>query len=225
MRILKHTFVHEREAVTIPASVKDLASFRRWCDTEDCPEKTNIWWLQGEVWVDLSRQQLFTHVWAVGEFVRVLRPLVDQHKSGFYFGPGAFISNKAADIAGMPDGVFVSFESLDTKRVRLIDGAEGGPNEIAGSPDMVLEVVSDSSVKKDTIQLRQAYWQAGVREYWLVDARNEPVRFDILRHTPRGYVATRGKDGWLKSNVYGASFRVVADIAATPKPKFSFEMR
>jgi Uma2 family endonuclease len=33
---------------------------------------------------------------------------------------------------------------------------------------MVQEVVSDSSEEMDTVILRQAYAEAGIREYWLV---------------------------------------------------------
>jgi Uma2 family endonuclease len=49
--------------------------------------------------------------------------------------------------------------------VRLIEGKRGGYTEIQGSPDMVLEVVSDSNVHKDYELLRRAYWEAGIREY------------------------------------------------------------
>lgn len=50
---------------------------------------------------------------------------------------------------------------------------------------MVLEVVSTSSVQKDYRLLRRAYWEADIREYWLVDARKAPVKFEILRHGAR----------------------------------------
>jgi hypothetical protein len=44
----------------------------------------------------------------------------------------------------------------------LIEGKEEGHVELEGSLDMVLEVVSASSVHKDTVVLRRAYWQAGM---------------------------------------------------------------
>ena len=72
----------------------------------------------------------------------------------------------------------------------------------------VLEVLSDSSVEKDIVILFDAYWQAGIAEYWLVDARKGPVRFDIYRHTSKGYVATRKQAGWVKSAVFSKSFRL-----------------
>jgi len=56
--------------------------------------------------------------------------------------------------------------------------------ELEGTPDMVLEVVSASSVVKDTETLLQLYWQAGIPEYWLVDARGEALEFTV--QTPPG---------------------------------------
>jgi len=101
------------------------------------------------------------------------------------------LTNLVADISGNPDGTFVSNKALAAERVRLVEGADEGFVELEGSPDMVLEVVSRGSVHKDTVVLRDAYWEAGVREYWLVDARREPLTFDILRHTAKGFAATR----------------------------------
>lgn len=137
---------------------------------------------------------------------------------------GLLLSNFAADISGKPDCVFVSDATLASDRVRLLDGADGGYVELQGSPDMVLEVVSKSSERKDTIDMRQAYWDAGIREYWLVDARRE-LRFDILRHGARGYVATPKRDGWLKSAVFGKSFRLTAATNKQGHPEYTLHLK
>jgi Uma2 family endonuclease len=102
---------------------------------------------------------------------------------------------------------------------------EEGFLELEGTPDMVLEVVSPSSVKKDKVLLRQAYAEAGIPEYWLVDARKEPPTFDILVHKPRGYVAARKQDGWMKSGVSGKSFRLVQHTTALGHPDYTLESR
>jgi Uma2 family endonuclease len=73
---------------------------------------------------------------------------------------------------------------------------------------MVLEIVSTSSVTKDPVRLRDLYWRAGVTEYWLVDARSETPRFEILRHTMAGFVAVEPQDGWLASAVFGRAFKL-----------------
>ncbi len=44
-----------------------------------------------------------------------------------------------------------------------------------GAPDFVVEVLSDSTRKKDTITKRIHYLEAGVREYWIVDPSRKTV--------------------------------------------------
>ena len=78
--------------------------------------------------------------------------------------------------------------------------------ELLGTVDMVLEVVSPGSVRKDTDTLRQAYWEAGNAEYWLVDARGDRLDFRILKHGSLGYTETRKQAGWLRSTVFARAF-------------------
>lgn len=218
------TFVIESDQVSVPEWVTDLDSFRRWADSEDFPETGRICYLNGEVWVDMSKEQLFTHVDVKTEIVGVLRPLVKAARLGRLLGDGVFLSNVDANFAAVPDAVFISHAALQD-RVRLLEGKKGGYVEMEGAPDMVLEVVSDSSVRKDTQQLRQDYGEAGIREYWLVDARKEPLVFDILRHTSKGYRATPKKDGWIKSNVFGKSFRLTCQTSEHGDPEYTLEVR
>jgi Uma2 family endonuclease len=93
-----------------------------------------------------------------------------------------------------------------------------------GTPDMVLEVVSPSSVEKDTVQLRHLYWQAGIREYWLVDARGPRLVFDILSYTPKGYAATRKQAGWLKSATFQRSFKLTHRTDHLGHPDYQLEI-
>ncbi len=78
-----------------------------------------------------------------------------------------------------------------------------------GVPDMVLEVISKSLVKKDTVTLRELYHEAGIAEYWLVDSRVKEPTLQVLRWTEAGYVAVRSQAGWVKSGVLGGRFRLV----------------
>ncbi len=218
------TFVYESESVSVPSWVVDLKSFRRWADADDFPETGRVCYLKGEVYVDLSKEQIFTHVAAKTEITVVLGGLVKTRELGLFLGDGAMLSNVDADIAVVPDALFVSTPGLQD-RVRLIEGKDEGYVELEGSPDMVLEVVSRSSVHKDTDVLRQAYWEAGVREYWLVDARPDPLTFDILRHTARGYRASPKKGGWLSSAVFGKSFRLTRQVGGQGHPKYTLAVR
>lgn len=46
---------------------------------------------------------------------------------------------------------------------------------VFGAPDLVVEVLSDSTKKKDIFIKGQKYWDSGVREYWLVDSVKKRV--------------------------------------------------
>ena len=46
---------------------------------------------------------------------------------------------------------------------------------IVGAPDYVAEVLSPSTEKYDRTLKLNKYWQKGVREYWLIDIKNEEV--------------------------------------------------
>ena len=52
------TIVMESQVVHIPDWVHDLSSFRRWADSDVFPEKGQIHHLNGEVWVDMSKEQV-----------------------------------------------------------------------------------------------------------------------------------------------------------------------
>ena len=64
-----------------------------------------------------------------------------------------------------------------------------------------------------------------MREYWLIDARGERAQFDLLRHTAKGYVAARHQNGWVKSGVFGKSFRLSRQTNALGHPEFTLAIR
>jgi len=190
----------------IPAWVKDLKSFRRWAKTESFPEHGWFSYLDGELWVDTGMEQLLTHNGVKTEYTIVVGSLVKSEKRGYFFSDRVLLTNEDANLSTEPDGSFASYEALESGRVVMVPGKEEGFVELAGTPDMALEIVSKVSVRKDTVILRDLYWKAGIPEYWLVDVRKQPLRFDILRHSARGYVASRKQDGWIKSTVFGKAF-------------------
>ncbi len=217
--------LEESGVIAVPGWVTDIDSFRRWTEDDDCPHEYKLGWLTGEVWIDVSSEQIFTHLLVKTQITIVVGALVLAEKLGLFLGDGLLLSNFAADVSGNPDGTFISRDTLRSDRVRLIEGKRGGFTEIQGSPDMVLEVVSESSVQKDYDLLRRAYWEADVREYWLVDARKELAKFEVLRHGPRGYVAVRRQGGWVKSAVFGKSFRLTQTTNDLGHPEFTLAVR
>ncbi len=209
--------------IRIP-EIRDLEEFRRWVRSDDFPEQGRFSFIAGDIWVALMGEQIFTHGQVVAEFLNVLFRFVKTNKLGYFFNDRTWLTNKEADLSTEPDGIFVSRECLQAGRV-YYEGNEEGPLELVGSPDMVLEVVSKNSVRKDTKRLRDLYWEAEILEYWLVDARGQEPHFEIMKRGPKGYVPTRARDGWLASRVFGCAFRLVHGTDEFSHPEFTLEMR
>ena len=210
--------------VTVPSWVRDLDSFRRWVKSDELPESGRFSFLDGEIWVDLSMEQLFTHNDVKTQYTMVVGALAQEQKQGRYFSDGVLLTHPEAQLSTEPDGLFVFFKSIEQRRLRLITGAMGGYVELEGSPEMTLEIVSRSSMRKDAEILRELYWRAHVTEYWLVDARSD-VQFDILRWTSKGYRRTTPVRGWLRSKVFDRWFQLTQDTDPLGNPQFRLLVR
>jgi Uma2 family endonuclease len=95
-----------------------------------------------------------------------------------------------AHLSVEPDVLAVLWESLETGRVREVPAAsrkEGRFIELEGAPDLVVEVVNDSSERKDRRRLPPLYALAGVPELWQVDVRGPEVDLGIHHLGPAGY--------------------------------------
>ena len=220
-----NTFVVDSQRIEIPKWIGNLESFRHWARSDEFPETGRICYLNDELWVDMSKEQVFSHNQVKAEIGSVLFMFAKAARLGRYFPDGVLISNERANLSSQPDGTFASYESLSKERLILVPGVVEGFVELEGTPDMVLEIVSASSVEKDTETLRTLYWKAGIREYWLVDARGDKLTFDILRHAAKGYIATPKTSGWTKSAVFGKSFRLRRTKDEQGNPELTLETK
>jgi Uma2 family endonuclease len=209
------------EKVRIPEWVTDLDSFRRWCRSDDFPEHGWFSYLNGELWVDLSMEKL-VHNQVKGVIAVVVGGLVMNVRLGQFLHDRMRLAHTGAGLSTEPDGMFVSWDSLQAGRVVLAEGLD--TLEVEGTPDMVLEVISPSSVEKDSAVLLDLYWRAGIPEYWLVDVA-ESLTLDIFRRTARKYVAARKQAGWVKSHVFGKSFRLSKETNPLGYPEFALAIR
>lgn len=213
------------ECVAIPAEVADLNSFCDWAISDRFPGGQYSY-LRGAIWVDLSMETLYTHNQVKAEFTEVLRALVKSSDLGRFIPDGMLLRNTEADLSTEPDGMFVSYAALQSGRVRRIERKASDYLELEGTPEMVLEVVSETSVHKDTEELRELYWHAGILEYWLVDARATTPRFELLRHGRKGYTSTRKQaGGWMQSNVFGRAFQLTQTVDPLGDPLYVLNVR
>jgi Uma2 family endonuclease len=201
-------------AIVVPSSSgMTLSGFRRWLYSLDFPKRGRVTFVKGRVIIEMCPEWINSHVIVKGEIYRVISDLVKARNLGEFYACGARMTNEDANVSSEPDSSFASWETLKTGRLAPPhDRPQDDEHiELVGTPDWVCEIVSDSSVEKDKQHLMQAYHKAGIREYWLIDARWANIEFTILVWEPGGYRSVEPSDGWLNSAVFGCDFRLVRD--------------
>jgi Uma2 family endonuclease len=192
--------------------VGSLDEFRRWARSDDFPERGRIDYLAGRIEVDMTPEDYDSHGGLKVEVVRVLGDLVKEGDLGDLRSDRTRISTPEADLSAEPDLVFISFDSFAKGRSRLVAKVTEEADryvEVEGGADLVVEIVSDRSVTKDTVRLPVAYWRAGVLEYWLMDARGEDLLFRLHHRGPTAYFpAPADAEGFQYSAVFQRWFRL-----------------
>lgn len=191
----------------LPVTIFNHAGFRAWARSGEVPEGLRIAFIDGDVLIEMSPEAIETHNKAKRKITEVLGRIVDDDDLGEAYADGVLLTNEAARLSTEPDFAFVSWASFDSGRVRLVEKTHRNDDfiEIEGTPDLVVEVVSDSSVRKDTRLLHAAYLRAGVPEYWLVDAR-AGLSFVILELRDGAYQAAAADGEPQHSRVLGRTF-------------------
>lgn len=104
-----------------------------------------------------------------------MRGFVKKHRLGVVFTAPCDVI-LAPNSVVQPDIIFVS-----AARVGILTKAN-----IQGAPDLVVEIISDSTRRKDEVTKRELYERFGVKEYWLFDPEIETAR--VFRRTQNGLV-------------------------------------
>ena len=83
-------------------------------------------------------------------------------------------------------------------------------------PELAIEVVSERSVDRDYIDKRQEYFDLGIKEYWIVDAKREQIV--VLRHGKSDWIEKRiGPDGVVTTKLlpgFALPFKAIMEAAA-----------
>lgn len=104
-----------------------------------------------------------------------LHSFVTKHRLGEVFAAPYDVILSDVDVVE-PDLLFVS-----AGRATIIT-----EKNIQGAPDIVVEILSESTRKTDEMVKRKRYEQFGIMEYWIVDPELESVK--VYRMTDKGYV-------------------------------------
>ncbi len=71
-----------------------------------------------------------------------------------------------------------------------------------GVPDMIVEVLSPRTAKKDKSSKLRAYRRAGVREYWIVDPYNQTVEVYLMDNEDGVFPTVYNKDDIIMVSIF-----------------------
>jgi Uma2 family endonuclease len=117
--------------------------------------------IHGEVVIDMPPNLL--HQQIVVALIVFLNTLVTEQGGMLYTAPAEV--KLADDMVVEPDVFYLKPESLSKRE----------PQRVVGAPDLVVEVLSPSTAKRDRAVKYRAYEQHGVGEYWIVDPLHSTV--------------------------------------------------
>ena len=140
---------------------------REYLDGAETLERRELRWgtLVREPAPRYGHQAVLTNLTAV-----LARHVREQALGRVCVSPVDVVLDDARALVLQPDLIFVSTDRLAILRDR-----------VWGAPDLVIEVLSPGSARRDRVEKLRWYRQYGVREYWLVDTHAATI--DILALT------------------------------------------
>lgn len=122
----------------------------------------------------------YDHQYTVGEIAFHLRLFVKQRRNGVVIEAPFEVHLSDTTRPVQPDVLFIRTENQPTL----------GAKFFAGAPDLIVEVISPSSIRTDRHIKFDTYERYGVAEYWLVDPKARAVEVHTLA---RGEYALLGQ--------------------------------
>jgi Uma2 family endonuclease len=157
------------ETETPHATRSELGPYRE-ADYVELPDQPRCELLYGRLPVTPAptvRHQFV--VMAIGRFLHELA----QHRDGYAVASPVDVVLAEHSIV-QPDVIYVSRERAGILRDR-----------VEGAPDLVVEVLSPVTARRDLGEKLRLYAESGVSEYWIVDPQLET--FEFLENTPAGF--------------------------------------
>jgi Uma2 family endonuclease len=159
--------------------------FLAWCD-----EDTRAEWVDGRV-IPLPVTVAERHAAILSLLITLFKLATRFGRLGAVYAEPFQMRLRAARRGRSPDLIFVAPAHRDRVRRHYVDGPA----------DIVVEIVSPDSVRRDRVEKLAEYEQAGVPEYWLVDPDQQQVELRVLGPEGRHRVVFAGSDGLLQSTV------------------------
>lgn len=137
------------------------------------------------------------HQECVGELYRFIGNYLENKKCSTYIAPFEVClllkdesNDEQIENVVQPDVLIVCDEKKLTER-----GCKG-------SPDLVVEVLSPATAKKDRNEKLKLYEQAEIKEYWIVDPVHETIEVYSLQMGKYGHAETYSNEDELKVGIF-----------------------
>lgn len=168
----------------IPFTYEDYKSLTAWND-----QRHEL--IEGELYLAPAPTTKHQSVAQNLEFL-LMRYVREHNRGRILHAPVDVVLGKGSDRSVVqPDILFVSH-----KRKSIVEEAE-----VAGAPDLIVEVLSPSTADRDLGVKRTLYARSGVREYWIVDPEREQIEVHVL-----------GEDGYGEPARYTLGESAVSDV-------------
>lgn len=154
--------------------------FDTWCD-----EDTKADYIDGEVIV--MSPESTSHGFEETRFGSLLELFVKKNKRGFVISTGNTQICLRAGLRRNPDIIFV-----EKSRAHLIH-----ETHIDGAPDLIVKFASPKSAIRDQHEKYIEYEAAGVREYWIIDRRQQRVAVYSLGEDRRYHAIARRREKFI----------------------------
>ncbi|MDW8101473.1 MAG: Uma2 family endonuclease [Anaerolineae bacterium] len=156
--------------------------FLEWADEDTLAE-----WVEGEIVLYSPASALHQ---AIRDFLLAfIRAYVEAKGLGLVFG--APFQMKLPRSGREPDLLFVARENVGRLK----------GTHLEGPADLVVEIVSPESERRDRGEKFWEYQEGGVREYWLIDPEKRKAEFWELSSTGRFQLRMEGSEGKYESGV------------------------
>ena len=152
--------------------------YRDWYDKEAGRRGE---WVDGEVIVFMTTTDRHRRI--VTFLITVLNNYLGRLRAGELFSQDFELRTREG-AAREPDIFVVLVPHLD--RLETV--------RVVGAADLVIEVISPDSVKRDRRDKADEYATAGIPEFWLVDPREERETIEVLTLDPDGYYVAEKPD-------------------------------
>ncbi len=194
----------------MPLPAKKLRYTFADCLTWDEDERIEV--INGEVIMMAPPTRLHQEI--SGEIFRQLANYLEGKKCKVYHAPfGVRLFEKAGDT---PDDV----DTMVEPDISVVcDRGKLDKHGCKGAPDLIVEILSPSTMRHDRLVKLNLYQRAGVREYWIADPENKTIQVFTLDNGLLLPQEVYGAEDVAKVNVLEGCFielsKVFSDQAAT----------